>query len=127
MLVGVFLGLEPLRRRPVRLHARDSRRRGPRGGGALRPAGRAGAAPGADLQDRRPDGRRAQDGRVVLGARAAVPSWVERFGRRETEPNDLFRSEFGQNSFKIQAFSLEKSKKNVRKFKNSEKFNSYIF
>ena len=55
---------------------------------------------------------------------------VERFGRRGTEPNELFRSEFGQNSwnrkkttknyfievasdqnsFKIQEFSLENSK-----------------
>ena len=29
---------------------------------------------------------------------------VERFGRRGTEPNELFRSEFGQNSGKIQEF-----------------------
>ena len=27
-------------------------------------------------------------------------SWVERFDRRGTEPFELFRSEFGQNSFK---------------------------
>ena len=32
---------------------------------------------------------------------------VERFDRRGTEPNELFRSEFGENSFKIQEFSLE--------------------
>ena len=32
----------------------------------------------------------------------AVPAWVERFDRRGTEPFELFRSEFGQNSFKIQ-------------------------
>ena len=42
-------------------------------------------------------------------------SWVERFGRRGTEPNELFRSDFGQNSFKIQKCSLENSK-------NSENF-----
>ena len=41
---------------------------------------------------------------------------VERFGQRGTEPNELFRSEFGQNSCKIQEFSLENSK-------NSEKNN----
>ena len=38
---------------------------------------------------------------------AAVAAWVERFGRRGTEPNELFRSEFGQNSVKIQEFSVE--------------------
>ena len=32
---------------------------------------------------------------------------VERFSRRGTEPNELFRSEFGQNSCKMQEFSLE--------------------
>ena len=26
-------------------------------------------------------------------------TWVERFGRRGTEPKELFRSEFGQNSW----------------------------
>ena len=45
-------------------------------------------------------------------------TWVERFGRRGTEPNELFRSEFGQNSFKIEEFSLENSK-------NSENFNIF--
>ena len=30
---------------------------------------------------------------------AAVRARVERFGRRGTEPNELFRSEFGQNSW----------------------------
>ena len=39
-----------------------------------------------------------------------VFAWVERFGRRGTEPNELFRSESGQNSFKLQEFSLESSK-----------------
>ena len=48
-----------------------------------------------------------------------VEGWVERFGWRGTEPNELFRSEFGQNSFKIQEFSLENSK-------ISEKFNFNI-
>ena len=37
-------------------------------------------------------------------------TWAERFDRRGTEPFELFRSEFGQNSFKIQEFSLENSK-----------------
>ena len=37
------------------------------------------------------------------GAEAAA-RWVERFGRRGTEPNELFRSEFVQNSCKIQEF-----------------------
>ena len=43
---------------------------------------------------------------------------VERFGRRGTEPNELFRSEFGHNSFKIQELSLENLKK-------SENFNIF--
>ena len=30
-----------------------------------------------------------------------VRAWVERFGRRGTEPNELFRSEFGQNSWNL--------------------------
>ena len=38
---------------------------------------------------------------------ARVHAGVERFDRRGTEPNELFRSEFGQNSCKIQEFSLE--------------------
>ena len=33
--------------------------------------------------------------------RAHAGAWVERFDRRVTEPFELFRSEFGQNSFKI--------------------------
>ena len=37
-----------------------------------------------------------------------VKAWVERFDRRGTEPFELFRSEVGQNSFKIQEFSLKK-------------------
>ena len=36
-----------------------------------------------------------------------VPSSVERFDRRGTEPNELFTADFGQNSSKIQEFSLE--------------------
>ena len=52
-----------------------------------------------------------------------VVRWVERFGRRGTEPNKLFRLEVGQNSFKIQEFSIEKQ----RKFKISEKINFNIF
>ena len=39
-----------------------------------------------------------------VGSRALV----ERFDRRGIEPFELFTSEFGQNSFKIQEFSLEK-------------------
>ena len=37
----------------------------------------------------------------VLSSRYDVArvTWVERFGRRGTEPNVLFRSEFGQNSW----------------------------
>ena len=30
---------------------------------------------------------------------SALETWVERFGRRGTEPNELFRSKFGQNSW----------------------------
>ena len=40
----------------------------------------------------------------------AASCLVERLDRRGTEPFELFRSEFGQNSFKIQEFSLENSK-----------------
>ena len=48
----------------------------------------------------------------VDGARYGprVRRLVERFDRRRTEPFELFRSEFGQSSFKIQEFSLENSK-----------------
>ena len=46
---------------------------------------------------------------------AASQTWVERFGRRGTEPNELLRSEFGENSCTIQEFSLE----------NSENFNIF--
>ena len=38
----------------------------------------------------------------------SVMDLVERFDQRGTEPNELFRSEFGQNSCKIQKFSVEK-------------------
>ena len=34
-----------------------------------------------------------------------VLAWVERFDRRGTEPFELFRSEFGQNSVKIMDFA----------------------
>ena len=37
----------------------------------------------------------------------AAGALVERFGRRGTEQNELLRSEFGENSCKIQEFSLE--------------------
>ena len=52
------------------------------------------------------------------GETVAVTGWVERFGRRGTEPNEQFRSEFGQNSFEIQDFSVES-------LKSSEKFNIF--
>ena len=41
---------------------------------------------------------------------AAARALVERFDRRGIEPFELFTSEFGQNYFKIQEFSLENSK-----------------
>ena len=46
---------------------------------------------------------------ALHNAQPKVRVWVERFDRRGTEPNELFRSEFGQSSFKIQEFSLENS------------------
>ena len=36
----------------------------------------------------------------------AAGALVEMFGRRGTEQNELFRSEFGQNSFKFQEIAL---------------------
>ena len=48
---------------------------------------------------------------VLDAGGTAVEAWVERFDRRGTEPFELFRSEFGQNSCKIQEFSLEKLNK----------------
>ena len=36
-----------------------------------------------------------------------VPALVERFDRRGTEPFELFRSEFGQNSVRIKEILLE--------------------
>ncbi len=48
---------------------------------------------------------------VIYVRSGVVLRWVERFDRRGTEPFELFRSEFGQNSFKklIQEFSLQNS------------------
>ena len=48
---------------------------------------------------------------AAFAAELSAGTRVERFDRRGTGPNEPFRSEFGQNSFKIQEFSLEKSKK----------------
>ena len=48
----------------------------------------------------------------------AVYGLVERFGRRGTEPNELFTSEFGQNSCKTQEFSLEKKIQKFGKFQH---------
>ena len=85
---------------------------GGRSHGRARPpaAGRAGAAPSGRGMAR------------VLG---------ERLGRRGTEQNELFRLEFGQNSCKMQEFSLENSKsleinfQHFRKYRrNSDKFSS---
>ena len=38
---------------------------------------------------------------TLRGIRAAEKSFAERFGWRGTEPFELFRSEFGQNSVRI--------------------------
>ena len=64
-----------------------------------------------------PRGLRVGAGRVRPAARDLPPGrdrglpaarhLVQRFDRRGTEPNELFRSEFRQNSSKIQEFSLE--------------------
>ena len=85
---------------------------------------------GASRRTRRP--RR----RTATSCSAASPSsagtgrsrrWVERFDRRGTEPNELFRSEFGQNSFKIQEFSIfARNFKKIRKFQHFRKDNSKI-
>ena len=40
-------------------------------------------------------------------ARKAVETLVERFDRRGTEPFELLRSEFGQNSVRIKEILLE--------------------
>ena len=51
---------------------------------------------------RRNDGRRAPlpVGDLRRDGEQGLAAWVERFGRRGTEPNELFRSVFGQNFFK---------------------------
>ena len=49
-------------------------------------------------------------GHPAFRADLRSPAWVERFGRRGTEQNELLRSEFGENSCKIQEFSLENLK-----------------
>ena len=51
----------------------------------------------------------------------AGPLRVERFGRRPIEPFELFTSEFGQNSVRIQ----ENSSKIFRKFLKFEKFSTF--
>ena len=48
--------------------------------------------------------------RTPGGAERSVRTLVGRFDRRGTEPFELFRSEFGQNSCKIQKCSPENSK-----------------
>ena len=45
------------------------------------------------------DGREQDRGLVRLGTEALLQASVEKFGRRGTEPNELFRSEFGRNSW----------------------------
>jgi len=49
----------------------------------------------------------AQDRFLGAGKQVAVEILVERFDRRGTEPFELFRSEFGQNSFRIKEILLE--------------------
>ena len=52
-------------------------------------------------------GRAAARGpRRVRGAGVGVAGLVERFDRRGTEPFELFRSEFGQNSVRIKEMLL---------------------
>ena len=64
----------------------------------------------------------AATGRRARTRSATSPTSVERFGRRGTEPNELLRSEFGQNSFKIQEFSSE----NLRKSMNFNSFYHFL-
>ena len=54
-------------------------------------------------------------------ARARVGSRVERFDRRPIEPFELFTSEFGQNSVRIQ----ENSSQIFRQFLKFEKFSTF--
>ena len=56
---------------------------------------------------------------------APVPTYVERFDRRGTEPFELFKSEFGQNSVKIHCFLLEKNKK-IQKNRIFQHFRKYL-
>ena len=51
----------------------------------------------------------------------AERTWVERFDRRPIEPFELFTSEFGQNSVRIQ----ENSSRIFRKFLKFEKFSTF--
>ena len=53
----------------------------------------------------------------TCGGGPSFRTWAERFGRRGTEPKELFTSEFGQNSCKIQEYSIFVRKKNHRKSK----------
>ena len=74
-------------------------------------------------------------GSTLSGAsspRRCHPTWVERFDRRGIEPFELFTSEFGQNSVKIQYILLENLKnsgliffQHFRKYlRNSDKISS---
>ena len=65
--------------------------------------------PGPDLARtrRRPESRGAGAGEeeaagAVTDCGGGVYAWVERFDRRPIEPFELFTSEFGQNSVRIQ-------------------------
>ena len=42
-------------------------------------------------------------------------TWVERFGRRGTEPNELFKSEFGQNSWNLKKTTKSQNSWNRKK------------
>ena len=70
------------------------------------------AARAADLEKRLAEAERA------LAADRAARDLGEMFDRRGTEPFELFRSEFDQNSRKIEEFSPENSK-------NSGNFNIF--
>ena len=56
-----------------------------------------------------------------LGPHAGVPHRVERFDRRPIEPFELFTSEFGQNSVRIQ----ENSSRIFRNFLKFEEFATF--
>ena len=84
------------------------------------PGGEASAAHG-EVRARGPQEEAAEEEHRRGVRPVGLPFRVERFDRRPIEPFELFTSEFGQNSVRIQ----ENSSRIFRKFLKFEKFSTF--